>query len=399
MKSKLICVILIITIVMSAFELYVFATSKSELNNQSSQLDNQINEKKNEIDEKNDEISSAMSEVKELMAEIATYETEISNLSAQINSVTNQINETQNNIKQKEKELTEKQELLDKRLVAIYESGNTSYLEMLLTSADLSDFISKYYLISEIAEYDTDLINSIKSAKAELEVSKAGLEENKNTLETAKAEQVQKQKDLQSVKAQKDKKVAALNAEEKELQSELEVIEREKQKIVDELAAIARKEEEDRKRREEEARKNGTTVSTAPSSYGYIFPIPGLSKANINKPWYPSYKGHTGVDVNIGVSGKAVVAVKSGTVVKSAALKIGGYYISYGEYVVINHHDGTMTWYGHMKEGSRLVTVGQEVSQGQQIGTVGSTGNSSGDHLHFEVRINNRAVNPLPYLP
>ena len=58
-----------------------------------------------------------------------------------------------------------------------------------------------------------------------------------------------------------------------------------------------------------------------------------------------------------------------------------------------------MTWYGHMKEGSRLVTVGQEVSQGQQIGTVGSTGNSSGDHLHFEVRINNRAVNPLPYLP
>ncbi len=99
-------------------------------------------------------------------------------------------------------------------------------------------------------------------------------------------------------------------------------------------------------------------------------------------------------------SGTEVVAVKGGTVEISTALRnSSGGYRSYGEYVVINHHDGTMTLYAHMLSGSRTVSVGQEVSQGQVLGTVGSTGNSTGPHLHFEVRINGRAVNPLPYLP
>ena len=97
--------------------------------------------------------------------------------------------------------------------------------------------------------------------------------------------------------------------------------------------------------------------------------------------------------------GRSVVAVKSGTVEISTALRnSNGSYRSYGEYVVINHHDGTMTLYAHMLSGSRTVSVGQEVSQGQVLGTVGSTGNSTGPHLHFEVRINGSPVNPLDYV-
>ena len=115
---------------------------------------------------------------------------------------------------------------------------------------------------------------------------------------------------------------------------------------------------------------------------------------------YPSYAGHTGVDVNIGVVGKNVVAVKDGTVAISTAMKRSdGSYKSYGEYVVINHHDGTMTLYAHMLAGSRTVSAGDSVSQGQVLGTVGSTGNSTGPHLHFEVRVNGSPVNPIPYLP
>ena len=107
---------------------------------------------------------------------------------------------------------------------------------------------------------------------------------------------------------------------------------------------------------------------SSPSEFGYIFPVQGCSKSNINKLVYPSYAGHTGVDVNINVKGKNVVTVKDGTVVKSLALKRSdGSYRSYGEYIVINHHDGTMTLYAHMLEGSRKVFEGNKVSKEQVI--------------------------------
>lgn len=143
------------------------------------------------------------------------------------------------------------------------------------------------------------------------------------------------------------------------------------------------------------------------SSSGYISPIAGVT-LDPNKLVYPSYPGHTGLDINQGntgivVNGVDVVAVKAGTVVTSTALRNpNGSYRSYGEYVVIDHHDGTFTLYAHMQSGSRTVAEGTEVTQGQIIGKVGSTGNSTGPHLHFEVRVGTNSsrntVNPIPYL-
>ena len=134
------------------------------------------------------------------------------------------------------------------------------------------------------------------------------------------------------------------------------------------------------------------------SSSGFIFPVAGLSVRNISNKRYPSYAGHTGIDVNIGVNGRSVVAVKAGKVIVSEAKVRGGRYYSYGEYVVIQHNDGKQTLYAHMRQGSRRVSVGQVVQQGQVIGIVGATGRASGPHLHFEVRINGRPVNPFNYL-
>ena len=185
-----------------------------------------------------------------------------------------------------------------------------------------------------------------------------------------------------------------MNSDEKALESELEAFEADKQRIQSELAEIARQEAAAR------AARGDDYVVTSPSDAGYIFPVAGLSRRNINNPNYPSYAGHTGVDVNINVVGREVVAVKSGTVVISTALRYSnGNYRSYGEYIVINHHDGTMTLYAHMASGSRTVSVGEEVYQGQVIGEVGSTGNSTGPHLHFEVRVGGSPVNPMLYLP
>ena len=120
---------------------------------------------------------------------------------------------------------------------------------------------------------------------------------------------------------------------------------------------------------------------------------------------YGSYRTrpgkHTGVDFSgSGISGKQILAVKDGTVEISIAKKNSkGKYTSYGEYILINHHDGTMTLYAHGAPGSRMVEKGEKVKQGQPIMLVGTTGNSTGYHLHFEVRVNGKTVDPTPYLP
>ena len=142
-----------------------------------------------------------------------------------------------------------------------------------------------------------------------------------------------------------------------------------------------------------------SSSSSVKSVGGYTFPVKGCSLSNIRNRSYPSYAGHTGIDINVGVKGKSVVAAKDGVVIESKALKSSsGSYISYGEYIMIKHSNGTVTLYAHLKAGSRKVKVGQKVSKGQVIGTVGSTGNSSGTHLHFEVRVNGNPVNPYRYL-
>lgn len=142
------------------------------------------------------------------------------------------------------------------------------------------------------------------------------------------------------------------------------------------------------------------------STAGFIFPVAGLNRDSINNKNYPSYKGHTGVDVNRGVQEgvSQIVAVANGVVAQSVALKnANGTYRSYGEYVTIDHQNGLYTAYCHMYPNSRKVSTGQTVQQGQILGLLGTTGNSSGPHLHFEVRSgrnsSSAAVNPLNYLP
>ena len=234
-------------------------------------------------------------------------------------------------------------------------------------------------MISQLAEFDQELLNKIEDTKNKIESEKSSLESAQNEIESKKSS-------LNSTLNSKKSLVSNLSDEELELQKKLEEMEEDRKEIQKRLAQLAKKET--------------ATASSVPSEHGYIFPVAGCSKSNINNLSYPSYNRHTGIDVNINVNGKNVVAVKSGTVAISTALRNkDGSYRSYGEYVVINHHDGTMTLYAHMLSGSRKVTEGQEVSQGQVLGTVGSTGNSTGTHLHFEVLIKGSPVNPIPYLP
>lgn len=369
----------------------VIAANKSQLQSQQSTLNSKIKETQQALQEIKTEKSSALNEVQNLIAQISEYESEIDELNTQIEGINAKIDEAQINLDKAVEEYNEQENLLNDRLILMYENGETSYLDFMLSSKGLTDFISNYYLVSELTEYDSELLEQIQTKKQSIEEQKTNLENSKKELDTVKSNKERKQTEIKNAKATKDAAVAKLSSEEKKTQQELEEFEADKKAVTLELSRIAA---------QEAASRGGSYTPSAPSSCGYIFPVAGCSRSNIANKSYPSYRGHTGIDINIGVVGKTVVAVKAGTVAISTALRnSSGGYRSYGEYVVINHHDGTMTLYAHMLSGSRRVSVGQSVSQGQAIGTVGSTGNSTGTHLHFEVRVNGSPVNPLPYLP
>ena len=408
---KLIGIVLSIMIIMQ-YNVRVFAaTTKTQLQNEQSEIDSKIKELQQEQKEIQNNKSAAMKSVEDLIVKISNSESEIDTLQNKVDDLQAQIKSKERDIKQKEEEYTEQESLLDARLIAIYENGETSYLNVLLTSSSMTDFLAKYYAASELIEYDKELIRQTKEQKAQIEAEKTALEDAKKELDTSLIQKEAKSTELKSLKNEKQTQVAKLTEEEKETQKELEEFEKEKKAIQAKLKKIA----------EEEAKKakQTTNISATPSKSGYISPIPGTSKNSITCGFY-GYSGHGGADFG-GHYGEPVVAVKAGTVVISTA-KTGsirnydangnyiGSYSSYGEYIVINHHDGTMTLYAHGKPGSRLVKEGATVKQGQQIMTVGNTGNvlprpsasnpKGGAHLHFEVWINGTTrVNPAQYLP
>lgn len=379
-KNKIIFIILTILIIL-ANTLITFASTKTELQNESSAIQDKIDAKEDEISEVHAQLSDSMKQIQKLTSQITDFEGQIEKLDAEISKIEVSISETEEKLEEAVKLYTKQEEMLKQRVVALYESGETSYLDVLLSSSDLTEFISNCYLVSEITSYDTDLLDQMEKNRNDIEAAKKALEENKAQVESVKISKEETAKSLQNSKSAKQECVDKLSADEKTMQDELEQFEEDKKQVQRELAAIAAK----------EAANNKEYIVSTPSSSGYIFPVAGLSKANISNKSYPSYPGHTGIDVNINVVGKSIVAVKSGTVVISAALTNGnGTYRSYGEYIVINHHDGTMTLYAHGLAGSRRVSVGEEVAQGQVLMILGSTGNSTGPHLHFEVRVNRK---------
>ena len=382
--------IIVITVILLQFNVVLAATS-SELNASKTETDKKIEEAKEELEHIDAEKSDTLQQVESLITQISSAQSEIDELDTKISDMNTQIEEAQSKLNEKQEEYDGKEALLEKRLVAAYEAGETSYLDVLLSSSSLTDLISNYYMISEITQSDMELMEKIQKEQEEIETAKQTLETSKQELDSVRAQKQQKATELQNAKSQKDTYVAQLNEQEKNTQAELEQFEQDKRAIQAELERIARQEAAN------SGSSNVSNITNNPSSSGYIRPIVGYS---ITCGWM-GYSGHTGVDFSgSGISGKPILAAKAGTVVTSTALKYAnGNYRSYGEYIVINHHDGTMTLYAHGAPGSRLVSAGQSVSQGQQIMSVGTTGNSTGYHLHFEVRVNGRPVNPTPYLP
>ena len=390
-RRKIILSILSVIVILIMIGNIVLAATSSELKEQQKQKQSEINAAKEEQSKIRSQMSTIQKEVDDLNNKINTAQSEIDNLTIEIEEKTKLIDETTIKLEKTQKELEDKEAMLEKRLVASYKAGDTSYLDVLLTSGSITEFLSNYYLIEQINEYDSELIETIKQTKKEIEEDKIALEDAKKTLEAAKnSEQIKKQS-LATLKSEKSSKVANLSAEDKELQGRIDEMRQQDAAI---QAAIKRAQAA-----EAAAARNNSGVSTptVPKG-GYIWPVPSAYAKVTTGLYYSSGAYHGAIDFGVaGISGQPVYAVKAGTVVLTQSLSY-----SYGNYVLINHHDGTYTLYAHGQAGSICVSEGQNVSQGQQLMRVGSTGNSTGPHLHFEVRVApggyaNR-VNPLNYL-
>lgn len=392
---------IVITIVLCMQNTILYALSeKEELENEKAKINSQLEEAEKKQEELEKQKSQAMKAVESLISQISTSEDEINELKNKISNLQNQIKEKEVGIQQKQEEYTEQEKLLDTRVIAMYKNGNSSYLELLLTSSDMSDFLAKYYSASELIECDKELIQTTKEQKAQIEAEKIELENNKRELDNSLSTAEQKNKELESLKGQKETQAQKLTAEEKEIQKEIEELEAENKKIANEI-----KEAEKRYQKQLEALKNNSNSSSSSAGSGFFMrPVSGgYVSAN---GYYPSSgKYHGAIDYAI-PSGTKVVAAADGVVMLTANLSG-----SYGTYVVIRHANGLQSYYAHGTKGSIVVSAGDTVKKGQKIMLSGNSGNSSGPHLHFEVRkspynYNHSAkaygqdsrVNPLDYM-
>ena len=356
----------------------VIAASQKELD----AVNDQIEDKKDELEDVKSEKSQAMAEVEKISSQIADYQTQIDELDNQINDLNTKITDAENKINEQQSEYEKQEKLLEERLVVIQEAGDTTYLDMLLTSKSITDFISNYYLASELAEADTQLLENIQKQKEQIESAKAELETSKRDLDTKKASKQSVATQLQSAKNEKSAKVAKLSEDEKSLQAE-----------IDELQAHEASIKADMEKMKNEFDKNNNNST---SSFGFGWPVSnnriGTGYGVSGKYWSSGY--HTGVDFPVG-SGTPVYAVGDGQVFDT------GYNSAYGNYVEIYHGNNMYSFYAHASKVN--VSKGQKVTKGQQIMLSGATGNVTGAHLHFEIRSPgygySSCVNPMKYLP
>ena len=383
---------LIVIIFILQYNMIVYANEITDLQNEQSNNQKKIDETKEQKDQVSQEKNDVQKQVDELNSQISEYESQIANLDYKINDLNTQITDAQNKINEKQENYDKQQELLEKRLVATYEAGETSFLDVLLSSESLTDLISNYYYISQIADADISLMEKIDNEKKEIEEAKTTLENSKKELDNSKVEKESKSVQLQTAKNEKSKYVSQLSQEEQDLQKEIDELTRDNQQILNDIKVA---QEKYKKQLEELANKkpstggsandgsgstssNGGANSGTSNSGGFIRPVNG-GTITCNG-YYSSGKFHGAIDYGVNI-GTPVYAAADGVVLTTKSITT-----SYGTYVVIQHANGLQTWYAHGTPGSICVSQGQIVSQGQMIMKSGNSGNSGGPHLHFEVR-------------
>lgn len=354
------------------------------LNEQKNQVQEQLNNANDQLSYVEDELSEKMISIQKIEDRIAEYKSKLDKVNGEYDKIEKEVNEAEESLQKVEAEYNKKDKILKKRLVDLYKRGQTSYLAVLLGSRDMLEFISNYFVIQAIVKYDSKEIKAVDDAKKQIEKTTNELKEKKANMKLIKAEAEKQTVIYTNTKTILENEKASLNDSEQALLAEIDSYKKQQEEINNLIQYQIRS-------------------STYELQYsGGIMAWPTLSSSYITSPFgtrmHPIQgiiKNHAGIDIG-GKMSDPIYAAADGIIIYSN-FNNGGY----GNMVMIDHgYDSNgnhiVTLYGH---GSKLLkNVGDAVKKGDIVMEVGSTGNSTGPHVHFEVRENGVAVDPKKYL-
>lgn len=382
---KILCIVL--AFVICSFSIITYAEDENITNSNNTvtnlqtrqeELKNQIEEQNGKLEDVQEELTENLQQVQKLDEKIENSEKELKELNEKIQKLTESTQKLEENLKSATKSYEKQKSLLEARLIAMYEAGDTQYLDVMLSSTSMSDFLSNYFLITEIATYDSELLEEVETKKNIIELANTRLNENLEQLKTMKQNELTTSRVLQNTKTLRENYITKLSDKEKEIQSKIDEYNNQFAEVNKEILALS------------------MSDSLVGKYIGGVmaWPVPGYTKITSNygmrtHPITGVYKLHTGVDVSAPI-GADFVAANDGIVTKAC------YNTAYGNMVIIDHGGGISTLYAHGSE--ILVEVGQAVTRGDPVLKVGSTGYSTGAHAHFEVRINGEVTNPIEYI-
>ncbi len=380
MKNKVVKYLIIL--VMMCISLLLL--SRNSFSDYVSDLREQQANLQSQLEASNAQVEIIQSDISDLAAEITALNEEITSQEIEVEFLKQQKEELEVAIKQAEEDLAVatddynvQKEALEKRLVASYKAGDTTYLDVLLQSKSLSDFISNYYMIEQIVDNDSKMLNDISQKKQELELANVELKKQKKQLSQTVEESENKAVSLENMKVINNSYISQLSEDEAQYTNNIIDMQTEVKKVEAEIFEAAR-----------------SNIGFAYVGGEMAWPAPGYTRITSpfgmrTHPITGVYKLHTGVDIGAPY-GASFIAANDGVVVKAEMNK------AYGNMVMINHGGGISTLYAH---GSQImVQVGQNVKRGDEVLKVGSTGYSTGAHAHFEVRVNGQYVDPIPYI-
>lgn len=390
--SVVMAVVMIVVAVPYVSEVYAAIDTSKEAEQA---LEDKITSLQNEQADLKKKLEEAKNNEKEQERQKEYLDSLVLSTQNEIDATKKLIEEYSAKIEQKGKEIEElgikideKYEIMLERLRFTYEEGNASYLEMIFEADSFSGFLMTVERVGSMLDFDRNLMIDLQESMKTLEEEEHALIETKKAQESTRASLIQKETDLKQQVKETEAYIAELQADQAALEAEYEKAKKAEDEANASIAALLAQ----RAKEQAAASKNNSTEYRPVFGGKFIWPVPGYSR--ISSPFGPRtlwgrYDFHLGIDIPA-PSGTNIYAAAAGEVL------ISTWHYSYGYYCLIDHGDGYATLYAHNSQ--LLVSAGQIVEQGQHIAEMGTTGSSSGNHLHFEVRVNGKVTDPQQYV-
>ncbi|HHY40386.1 MAG TPA: peptidoglycan DD-metalloendopeptidase family protein [Syntrophaceticus sp.] len=342
-----------------------------------SKVNNQLKERRQQLRENEKKQQDIVKELDSIERDIAQISSDLESYEQDLSRLQQSIAELEPVLQEKEEALKKKTETLNQRLRDIYMKGNLSYLEVLVGSTSMSDFLTRLDFLRRLMENDAKLVRETTAERDELARQKRELEEKKEQVVSLKRATELKRNTLAARSQEREETLKRLQADKAACERAIRELEESSRKLTQIIQQYQSK---------------NPNPSPPQGNGSMIWPAAGPITSGYGMRWHPiygTYSMHTGIDIGA-PHGAPVKAADGGTVIYV------GWMGGYGNTVIVDHGGGISTLYAHLS--GFAVSAGSNVSQGQVIAYVGSTGNSTGPHLHFEVRINGYHTNPLAYL-